>query len=302
MQHDRTRQRWHRIGFLTLVLALLGTAGVTTGSATASPTQCPALYVLAVPGTWANGDQPGVLNEVTSDLGPETAVQYVGYDATAFPWEKAIYGKSKAQAAANATGLAAAMLQRCPGTKIALTGYSQGADAAGDVASEIGTGRAAISPSNVAGVVLLADPRRSDKDNVIGPQLTEEGSGGDRPGGMGWLRPRSFSLCAPEDLYCNLPQDYYVTRIVGYLAETSDPTPSQISQYQVEAGAILQELLTHGGPAAVVREVSDVRAREQIRIFDEFLRSGAHANYTTFQVDGGITAAQWARTYLAGLA
>ncbi|HEY9312645.1 cutinase family protein [Williamsia sp.] len=281
---------------------LAGISSVTKLPAHAAPSDCPELYVLAVPGTWADGENPGLLSAVTSGLGPETTVQFVGYDATAFPWEKAIYGRSKAQAVANTTGLAVSMLRRCPGTKIALTGYSQGADAAGDVASEIGTGRAAIAPTQVAGVVLLSDPRRSRHDNVVGPALTGEGSGGPRLDGMGWLLPRSFSLCAPEDLYCNVPQGYYVTRIAGYLAETSDPTPSQIGQYQSEAEAIFNNMITDGDPAAVVREVGDARVREEINLFKQFLQSGAHANYATFQVDTDLTAVDWAHTYLAALA
>ncbi|MGC5258010.1 cutinase family protein [Gordonia sp. DT218] len=285
--------------------AVITAVGITVGvgsPSVAAPAGCPAIYVLAVPGTWANGQSPGILGAVTSGLGPETRVQFVGYDATAFPWEKAIYGKSKAQAVANTTGLAAAMLRRCPGTRIALTGYSQGADAAGDVASEIGTGRAAIRPGQVAGVVLISDPRRSRRDNLIGPPLTGEGSGGPRLDGMGWVKPRAFTICEPLDLYCNVPRDYFITRIVGYLAETSDPTPSQIGQYQAEAGAIVAELLTLGGPGKIVEELSNARAREQITIFNAFLKSGAHGNYAAFQVRPGVTAVQWAHDFLARLA
>ncbi|NDZ97254.1 cutinase family protein [Streptomyces sp. SID6673] len=286
-------------------VAVMTAAGISVGAGSAAaavPPGCPEIYVLAVPGTWANGRSPGILRAVTSGLGPETRVQFVGYDATAFPWEKAIYGKSKAQAVANTTGLAATMLRRCPGTRIALTGYSQGADAAGDVASEIGTGRAAIRPGQVAGVVLISDPRRSRQDNLIGPPLAGEGSGGPRLDGMGWVKPRAFTICEPLDLYCNVPRDYFITRIVGYLAETSDPTPSQIGQYQAEAGAIVAELLTLGGPGKIVEELSNARAREQITIFNAFLKSGAHGNYAAFQVRPGVTAVQWAHDFLARLA
>ncbi|MGV9709795.1 cutinase family protein [Gordonia sp. NPDC003424] len=287
-----------------MLSVLLGMAAAVSppGSATAAPGGCPKIYVLAVPGTWANGMSPGILGQITSGLGPETEVRFVGYDATAFPWEKAIYGKSKAQAVANTKGLALTMLRRCPGTRIALTGYSQGADAAGDVASEIGTGRAAIRPGQVAGVVLISDPRRSKRDNLVGPPLQGQGSGGPRLYGMGWVLPRAFTICEPSDLYCNVPRAYYVTRIVGYLAETSDPTPSQIGQYQAEAGAILAELLTRGGPGAIVNELSNARAREQILIFNRFLQSGAHGNYASFQVSPGVTAVDWAHRFLAGLA
>ncbi|WP_439031061.1 cutinase family protein [Gordonia terrae] len=285
-----------------VLCAVLSGVGVTAPRADAAPRGCPEIYVLAVPGTWANGVSPGLLRDVTSGLGPETRVQFVGYDATAFPWEKAIYGKSKAQAVANTTGLALQMLRRCPGTRIALVGYSQGADAAGDLASEIGTGRAAIRPGQVAGVVLISDPRRSREDNLVGPSLRGEGSGGPRLDGMGWVLPRAFTICEPTDVYCNVPRDYYLTRIVGYLAETSDPTPSQITQYQAEAGAILTELLTLGGPGEIVQELGDDRARDQITSFNRFLQSGSHGSYGDFEVKPGVTAVTWANRFLAGLA
>lgn len=282
---------------LTLLIAAIG--AVATGG-TAHAADCPRLYVIAVPGTWADG--PGLLGDVTSGLGADTQVAYVRYDATAFPWEKAIYGKSKAQAVSNVTGLAVTMLRRCPATKIALTGYSQGADAAGDFASEVGAGTERVRPQQVAGVVLLADPRRSSKDPLVGPPLTGQGSGGPRIGGMGWLTPVTRQICVPSDLYCNTPRDYYVTRVVGYLAETSDPTPSQYGQYQLEAAAIVNEMLTQGGPGRIVQELSNARAREQIIEFNKFIQSGSHGDYATYQVKPGVTAVQWAHDYLAGLA
>ncbi len=287
--------------FVAAMAVIIGIVGAVLSAGHAAAADCPKLYVLAVPGTWSN-DGPGLLGPVTSGLGPETKVTYVGYDATAFPWESAIYGKSKAQAVDNVKGLATTMLRRCPGTKIALTGYSQGADAAGDVASEIGTGRERIRPGQVAGVVLLADPRRSSKDPLVGPPLTGQGSGGPRVNGMGWLTARTRTICIPTDLYCNTPRDYYLTRIVGYLAETSDPTPSQMAQYQAEAGAIVAEMLTGGGPGRIVEELSNARARQQIIAFNRFIQSGSHGDYTRFEVKPGVTAVQWAHDYLAGLA
>ncbi|GAB19488.1 hypothetical protein GOEFS_087_00050 [Gordonia effusa NBRC 100432] len=270
-------------------------------AASAVPSNCPKVYVLAIPGTWERS--PGLVGTVTRDLGPDTQVSYVGYNATAFPWENggSIYGQSKAQAVANTWGLARKMLRRCAGTKIALAGYSQGADAAGDVTSEIGTGRAAIRPSQFAGAVLISDPRRSRRDALVGPALTGQGSGGPRIGGFGWVSNRTFSICHPKDLYCNVDRDYYVTRIVGYLAETSNPTPSQFAEYQAEAGAIFRDMMTRGGLAAIPRELSNARATEQLIKFGRFLLSGAHGEYSTLQVAPGTNALTWARNYLAKL-
>ena len=79
---------------------LSGAAGFAP-TAAAAPTGCPALYVLGVPGTWATGHNPGIMRAMTAGLGPRAQVRFVGYNATAFPWEQSIYGKSKAQAVAN---------------------------------------------------------------------------------------------------------------------------------------------------------------------------------------------------------
>ena len=92
-----------------------------------------------------------------------------------------------------------------------------------------------------------------------------------------------------------------MTRVIGYLAETSDPTPSQVGQYQAEAGAIVNELLTRGGPGNVVNELSNARARQQIIEFNRFLQSGSHGDYGSFQVKPGVTAVAWAHQFLAGL-
>ncbi|MBA4021436.1 MAG: cutinase family protein [Gordonia sp.] len=299
-------RRW--VSALAAGILTAGTVSVLSApTAVADPADCPELYVLAIPGTWENsadGQVPGMLSYPTSGLGSETRVQLVGYNATAFPWETggSIYGKSKAQAVANAEGLAITMTKRCPATKIAVIGYSQGADAAGDFAAEVGTRRGVIKPSQFAGAVLISDPRRTKRDALIGPKLSGEGNGGPRQGGFGWVSDRTFTICEPGDQYCNIPRDYYVSRIAGYLAETSDPNPDQLGQYQAEAWAIVSELVTRGGPGALVDELSNEKARAQIVAFNRFLQSGSHGDYANFQVEPGVTALQWAQNYLAGLA
>lgn len=299
-------RRW--VSALAAGILTAGTVSVLAApSASADPQDCPELYVLAIPGTWekSGSDQvPGMLSHPTSGLGSETKVQLVGYNATAFPWEDggSIYGESKGQAVANAEGLAITMTKKCADTKVAFIGYSQGADAVGDLAADIGTGRGVIKPARFAGAVLLSDPRRSKSDALVGPKLDGEGGGGPRQGGFGWVKDRTFTICEPGDQYCNIPRDYYVSRIAGYLAETSDPNPDQLGQYQAEAWAIVSELVTKGGPGALVNELSNDKARSQILSFNRFLQSGAHGDYANFQVEPGVTALQWAQNYLAGLA
>ncbi|MFT4201730.1 cutinase family protein [Gordonia sp. (in: high G+C Gram-positive bacteria)] len=282
--------------------ALVGATVIGVGGAVVAPQAaadpCPRLYVLALAGTWAQG--PGLLGAVTDGLGGGTKVDYVGYARTAFPFEKGgrNYGASKAQGVNNARGLALQMVRRCPGTRVALVGYSQGADAAGDLASEVGTGLSPLRPGNIAGVVLLADPRRSYRDQLVGPRLSGQGSGGPRFNGFGAVNHKVYTICEPEDMYCNVPRDYFITRIVGFLAEVSNPNPSQILAYGGEAAAILGEMLTLGGPGQIVAELSDAKARQQITTFMAFIRSGAHGRYGSFQVRPGVTAVQWAHNYL----
>ncbi|GAB09900.1 hypothetical protein GOARA_048_01020 [Gordonia araii NBRC 100433] len=283
-------------------LAVAGLAAIGVAAAppvaSAQPGDCPRLYVLGLAGTWAQG--PGVLGGVTGGLGPGIRVDYVSYSRTAFPFEKGgrVYGKSKAQGVDNARGMALAMTRRCPGTRVALVGYSQGADAAGDLASEVGTGLSPLRPGQIAGVVLLADPRRSRADQLIGPPLSGQGSGGPRFNGFGHLHRKVFTICEPSDMYCNVPREYYITRIVGFLAQVTNPTPQQMLSYAGEAAAIFNEMLTLGGPGRIVAELSNAKARQQITSFMSFLRSGAHGRYGTFEVRPGVTAVQWAHNHL----
>ncbi|WP_433594339.1 PucR family transcriptional regulator [Nocardia sp. CA-145437] len=128
----------------------LSSAMLGTGSADAT-SGCPTLYVVAIPGTWETGanrspiaNGPGMLAGVTDGLPHSTEVAYVDYPATAFPWEGDMYGSSKKQAVQNARALIGAMAQRCDTTRVALVGYSHDADAAGDVAAEIGTGTGVV--------------------------------------------------------------------------------------------------------------------------------------------------------------
>lgn len=173
---------------LKRVVAVLGASAAVmsglvfgSGSANADP-GCPSLYVVAIPGTWETGrdktPQPGMLAGVTRGLPSSTDVDYVTYAATAFPWEGEVYGNSKKEAVDSARGLIAGMAQRCGATRIALLGYSQGADAAGDLAAEIGTGLGVVSPDRMAGVGLISDPRRSPTDIQVGPVAPGAGAGG----------------------------------------------------------------------------------------------------------------------------
>lgn len=276
------------------------------GGAAAAAPGCPSLYVVAIPGTWETGHdrkpQPGMLSGVTRGLPSSAKVDYVTYAATAFPWEGDIYGSSKKEAVDNARGMITAMAQRCGATKIALIGYSQGADAAGDLAAEIGTGLGPVAPDRISGVGLLSDPRRSPTDIQVGPPAPGAGAGGPRVGGFGWLTDRTRTICARDDLYCATAPDDFVTRFAGFLAQSSDANPANFWRYQLEMGVIMGDLMAHGGFATLQSQLTDSANQQRAKELEEFYNSNAHTKYGSYPVGGGQTAVSWMHNWLAGMA
>ena len=284
-------------------------SGMVLGAASAQADPgCPGLYVVAVPGTWETSDKPdkrpvpGMLSFVTRGLPSSVKTDYVGYAATAFPWEGDVYGKSKKEATDNARGLMKAMAQRCGGTRIALLGYSQGADAAGDLAAEIGTGTSVILPNRLAAVGLLSDPRRSPTDALVGPAVAGAGAGGPRIGGFGLASPQTRTICARGDLYCSAASDDFVTRFAGFLAQISDPNPANFARYQQEAGSILGDLMAGGGFGTLGNQFTDPAIADRQNKLKQFYGSRVHTNYPSYYVAPGQTATGWMHNWLAGLA
>lgn len=279
-----------------------------SGSATADP-GCPSLYVVAIPGTWETGDgRPdqmvghGMLAGVTRGLPSSTEVDYVTYSATAFPWEGDVYGASKKEAINNARGLIKGMAARCSGTRYALVGYSQGADAAGDLAAEIGTGLGVVPPGKVAGVGLISDPRRSPTDIQVGPVVGGAGAGGARAGGFGFLSDRVRTICAAGDLYCSTKDTDYVSRFAGFLAQASGASPANLWRYQLEAGSIIGDLMAHGGIGTLQSQLSRGANQHRVDKLEEFYKSGTHTSYGSYSVGGGQTAISWMHNWIAGMA
>ncbi|MEU2257256.1 cutinase family protein [Nocardia xishanensis] len=281
-------------------------SGLVFGSGTAVADNCPSLYVVAIPGTWETGHdktpQPGMLAGVTRGLPGSVDVDYVTYAATAFPWEGEVYGNSKKEAVSAARGLIGEVTQRCGATKIALVGYSQGADAAGDLAAEIGTGLGVVSPDRVAGVGLISDPRRSPTDTQVGPVAPGAGAGGARVGGFGWVSDRTRTICAVDDLYCATATDDFVTRFAGFLAQSSDANPANIWRYQLEAGAIINDLMAFGGVPTLQSQLTDAANQQRAKDLERFYRSQAHTVYGSYSVGGGQTAISWMHNWIAGMA
>ena len=291
-----------------LCATVLGAAAMVVGAggtAAAAPPGCVSLDVIAIPGTWETSDHgapagsPGMLGAVTYNLPSSMRADYVPYAATAFPWEGKVYGASKHEAITNASNLIGDIAAQCPDTRFALIGYSQGADAAGDLAAAIGHGDGVIPADKVAAVGLVSDPRRSVFDTLVGPPVVGNGSGGARIGGFGALGDQVRTFCSPGDLYCAAPPGDFMTRMAGYLVQQSDPGSSEPDRYQPEGVALYDAIMEAGGIPTLGQQISDVTLWAHVDKYKQFLNSGIHQDYTTFPVTGdGTSATEWLRSWL----
>ncbi|MFC9769167.1 cutinase family protein [Rhodococcus jostii] len=290
---------------MTTALVGLGTLTVAA-HATADPAThgCPNLTVVAVPGTWETSDTPtpssrGLLGAITDQLTGSVNVQQVTYSATAFPWEHEIYAQSEREAVDHTRTAVTSVLAQCPDTTIALLGYSQGADAVGDLAVEIGTGQSTIAPDRIAAVALIADPQRSVTDTLVGAPVPGNGAEGPRPTGFGALTSRVRTVCAPGDLYCSVPSDDFVDRLAGLVVRMSAPTASDPHTDSVQVRAIVDDLDEQGGIGTLFAQLSQQLTPERVAQVRQFFTSHVHQNYSTYPVDGqGTTATTWLTQWL----
>ncbi len=291
-------------GATAVVISGLTLAG---GGSAVADSGCPSIDVVAVPGTWETGDQRnqavvggGMLDGVTDGLPGSEQVDYVDYPATAFPWEGAVYGASKEAAVKNAEGIIRAMAGRCSSTRFAIVGYSQGADAAGDVAASIGTGHGVIPPAKVVAVGLLSDPSRSPVDAQVGPNVPGSGAAGIRPGGFGLLGDRVRTICAAGDLYCSTPDGDYLTRAIGFAAELSAANPGDVARLVSDGNALINDVMVNGGVPMLQNAIGDDQGnRARVEKMAEFYGAGAHTSYGTYDVGGGQTALEWMHHWIA---
>ncbi|MFF0488415.1 cutinase family protein [Nocardia sp. NPDC004068] len=298
------RNRWKANAALGIAALLVGAAQVGgAGASRAAPAPgCPDLYVVAVPGTWetSNSDPGrGILAVSADGLPGNVRVDYVSYAATAFPWEGDVYGRSKQEAVEKARNLVAAMGRACGATRIALLGYSQGADAAGDVAAEIGTGLGVVPADRVVLVGLISDPRRSPTDNLIGPPVPGAGAVGPRPGGFGWVSGQTYTFCVAGDLYCSMPDGDFAGRIAGFFVQLSNPDAAQLGRYQQEAGDLFGDAMRAGGLGLLSDQLNANAYEERQHQIDQFLQSGVHQSYPGYIVaPGNLTPLTWLRQRL----
>ncbi|EID76952.1 hypothetical protein W59_25546 [Rhodococcus opacus RKJ300 = JCM 13270] len=220
---------------LVACATVAGSVAVTAPAlAHADPTGCAATFNLLIPGTWetsehADPNHPvGILapvaEAITAAHGDRAKVHTLPYMARAFD-NGHTYADSKLDALTKATAVLTDVASTCTNTKFTITGYSQGADAAGDLASRIGNDHGPVPADRVLAVGLLADPGAGTQGAAtVGPRTSGQGIADPRPQGMGTLSGRVASICDPGDLYCSIRKGD--NPLLGSLGSILSKTPS----------------------------------------------------------------------------
>lgn len=234
--------RWRMIG-LSVVAIVTAAATLSAAPVVAAQTNCPAVEAIAVPGTSqttpaADPNEPvGVLGSILEPMAKRLklaiSTYYVPYPASIIGGtDGGGYRASKNAGIDHTNARITQVANRCPKTNFMLTGYSQGADIVGDIASAIGRGTGVIPSARVIGVALVADPSQSPIGQpTIGLNKPGMGFAGVRRDGFGSLLANNgvLSLCDPKDYYCSLPQGDTVMRFIGHLGsqlDAADPAGS----------------------------------------------------------------------------
>jgi hypothetical protein len=212
-------------------------------------TTCPALYALGIQGTGESSPDAapttdtGMLSSVFLPMlakAPDPGLvdrAYVPYESGfggLVPGGAVPYSQSVRGGLTRLRSMAYDIAMRCPQTRFAVVGYSQGAHVASLFAQEIGRGQGVLPPERVAAVALFGDPTRNPgaplfpgapgklvPDGAPGtagdrvaavralPQQSASGGGigpdRDVAANFGVLTGRVASFCLAGDLACDAP-------------------------------------------------------------------------------------------------
>ena len=245
---------------VTVTIAPVGLLGAGTALA-AEP--CTPLTVYGIQGTGQSSPNApadldtGFLAEVMKPLkrtaGSLVDRKYVPYSASfggagpSTPGQTASYADSVQGAGNKAIEWANARVTRCPSTKFAFVGYSQGAHAVKGALDMILEGKSKVTPEQVAAVANFGDPARpagaslfpgrpgqvspSPIPGTSGSEVTKvvaASAAGPTGGGIGPTQDRNVDLtriagryasfCAAGDPACDIPADSPLIRAVTNVA------------------------------------------------------------------------------------
>ncbi|MDO5731573.1 cutinase family protein [Corynebacterium sphenisci] len=175
---------------------------------------CAPVTLVAVPGTGetnavrdpdvAHGRiTPGLAADLRAGLGGR-AVRAVWLPYPADAVATMGYAESRARGLAALHRLLGELAAACPGTRLALAGYSQGADILAGFAADLGRGAAAVPPERIAAVAVFGNPRRGMAGARPAGTAAPGGIGvlGPAPAGWGPLAGRVLDACNAGDLWC----------------------------------------------------------------------------------------------------
>jgi len=250
------------------VVAGFGGSLLTAPAASADVNSCPAVRVFNLEGTFAfdgfhGAPVPpdflpggGVPSSALAGISEAThgAIDHytINYPAAAglpiFASERTGVDETQRQAAS--------FLGRCGGSHIALLGYSQGAWAAGDVATDIANNTVpGVTPDKLVASFLVGDPvnqatQRPGFGTEIGPR-TGVGPLTPRFAGFGANSPTTFEFCNPGDNVCDAPPAAPGPAMWQYLGTLAQPSPAhtQYDSVQVAPGTSTVQWIRNYGTA-----------------------------------------------------
>ena len=166
--------------------AVLVAGGGTAAAAPLAPAQgpstgCDVLHVFGWQGTGESGDADATdvdtgflgtaitipLRLAADEIGRTLVPYAASFGGKAGDSADLPYAQSIADGVSAGLDFLSDYASRCPGSPVALTGYSQGAQVASEIARAIGAGRGPIPAKDVAAVALFSDPTRPASSPVF---------------------------------------------------------------------------------------------------------------------------------------
>jgi len=293
------------------VVAGVGGSLLTAPAASAAVNDCPAVRIFNLEGTFAFdglhgapvppdfiADAPFAPSRALIGISEAThgAIDHytINYPAAGgfpiFASERAGVDETQRQAAS--------FLGRCGGSHIALLGYSQGAWAAGDVATDIANNTVpGVSPDKLVASFLVGDPvNQATQRPGFGTQIGARTGAGPLPArfaGFGANNATTFEFCNPGDNVCDAPPGPGPA-MWQYLGTLSQPSPAhtQYDTVQVASGTSTVQWIRNYGTADG-RVIGAIRDRWLslggptgflgAPLTDELTTPDGHSRFTLFQ-------------------
>lgn len=214
------------------------------------------MIILGVEGTWA--PEPwGLLGEIVSRVSlPIERIQYPEQYGDAFSYNESVtVGKSVLRK--KILSISEPYIVVC---------YSQGAHIAGDVLLEF------RSDTSFKAAYLIADPKRSSRDILVGSD----------PGGTGIFGPRPVG---PKALHFAAKGDIISANTNGFI--------SNVARYTLEKKKQGVKAWLRTFKSARTERVAGGKVISAFKEVHYYLKSKVHTSYGSYIVEDGLTVTEW---------